>query len=100
MDYPHFTLVLAIISCKLSMKKRLAKIIIQKLWLNFFLLKIVNLCVQAPLLIGCDVRNMTAETFEILSNKEVIAINQGGTTELYFLKIKLIHDASLSLSHC
>lgn len=35
------------------------------------------LCVQAPLLIGCDVRNMTAETFEILSNKEVIDINQG-----------------------
>jgi len=32
---------------------------------------------QAPLLIGCDVRNMTAETFEILSNKEVIAVNQG-----------------------
>lgn len=32
---------------------------------------------QAPLLIGCDVRNMTAETFEILTNKEVIAVNQG-----------------------
>ncbi|KAH9767453.1 alpha-galactosidase 3 [Citrus sinensis] len=31
---------------------------------------------KAPLLIGCDVRNMTAETFEILSNKEVIAVNQ------------------------
>ncbi|KAM7491856.1 hypothetical protein LguiA_034777 [Lonicera macranthoides] len=31
---------------------------------------------KAPLLIGCDVRNMTAETFEILSNEEVIAINQ------------------------
>ncbi|XP_010525385.1 PREDICTED: alpha-galactosidase 3 [Tarenaya hassleriana] len=31
---------------------------------------------KAPLLIGCDIRNMTAETFEILSNKEVIAINQ------------------------
>lgn len=32
---------------------------------------------QAPLLIGCDVRNMTTETFEILSNEEVIAVNQG-----------------------
>lgn len=32
---------------------------------------------QAPLLIGCDVRNMTAETFELLSNEEVIAVNQG-----------------------
>ncbi|RDY07029.1 Alpha-galactosidase 3 [Mucuna pruriens] len=31
---------------------------------------------KAPLLIGCDVRNLTAETFEILTNKEVIAINQ------------------------
>ncbi|KAJ1382731.1 Tetratricopeptide-like helical domain superfamily [Sesbania bispinosa] len=31
---------------------------------------------MAPLLIGCDVRNMTAETLEILSNKEIIAVNQ------------------------
>ncbi|XP_027361750.1 alpha-galactosidase 3 isoform X2 [Abrus precatorius] len=31
---------------------------------------------KAPLLIGCDVRNLTPETLEILSNKEVIAINQ------------------------
>ncbi|KAJ8430777.1 hypothetical protein Cgig2_027855 [Carnegiea gigantea] len=29
---------------------------------------------QAPLLIGCDVRNMTKETMEIISNEEVIAI--------------------------
>ncbi|KAL2526795.1 Alpha-galactosidase 3 [Abeliophyllum distichum] len=31
---------------------------------------------KAPLLVGCDVRNMTAETFEIISNEEVIAVNQ------------------------
>ncbi|KAL9268589.1 Alpha-galactosidase 3-like protein [Drosera capensis] len=31
---------------------------------------------KAPLLIGCDVRNLTAETKEILSNEEVIAVNQ------------------------
>ncbi|GFP86609.1 alpha-galactosidase [Phtheirospermum japonicum] len=31
---------------------------------------------KAPLLIGCDVRNITAETLEILSNEEVIAVNQ------------------------
>uniref|UniRef100_A0A0E0LPT4 Alpha-galactosidase n=1 Tax=Oryza punctata TaxID=4537 RepID=A0A0E0LPT4_ORYPU len=31
---------------------------------------------KAPLLIGCDVRNMTKETMEILSNKEVIQVNQ------------------------
>uniref|UniRef100_A0A0E0D760 Alpha-galactosidase n=1 Tax=Oryza meridionalis TaxID=40149 RepID=A0A0E0D760_9ORYZ len=30
----------------------------------------------APLLIGYDVRNMTKETMEILSNKEVIQVNQ------------------------
>lgn len=32
---------------------------------------------QAPLLVGCDVRNMTTETYELLTNKEVIAVNQG-----------------------
>ncbi|KAG9455189.1 hypothetical protein H6P81_008093 [Aristolochia fimbriata] len=31
---------------------------------------------KAPLLIGCDVRNMSVETLEILSNKEVISVNQ------------------------
>ncbi|KAH6831422.1 alpha-galactosidase 1 [Perilla frutescens var. hirtella] len=31
---------------------------------------------KAPLLIGCDVRNMTKETVEIIANKEVIDVNQ------------------------
>uniref|UniRef100_A0A7N2LR48 Alpha-galactosidase n=1 Tax=Quercus lobata TaxID=97700 RepID=A0A7N2LR48_QUELO len=31
---------------------------------------------KAPLILGCDVRNMTKETFDIISNKEVIAVNQ------------------------
>ncbi|PIA35329.1 hypothetical protein AQUCO_03500017v1 [Aquilegia coerulea] len=31
---------------------------------------------KAPLLLGCDVRNTTKETMEIIGNKEVIAINQ------------------------
>ncbi|XP_051142878.1 alpha-galactosidase 3-like [Andrographis paniculata] len=31
---------------------------------------------KAPLLIGCDVRNMTEETLEILTNDEVIAVDQ------------------------
>ncbi|CAK9177630.1 unnamed protein product, partial [Ilex paraguariensis] len=31
---------------------------------------------KAPLLIGCDVRNASKETKEIISNKEVIAVNQ------------------------
>ncbi|KAF9606297.1 hypothetical protein IFM89_024965 [Coptis chinensis] len=31
---------------------------------------------KAPLLIGCDVRSMDNETFELLSNKEIIDVNQ------------------------
>ena len=31
---------------------------------------------KAPLLVGCDVRNMTAATKELLLNAEVIAVNQ------------------------
>ncbi|KAF5206652.1 Alpha-galactosidase [Thalictrum thalictroides] len=31
---------------------------------------------KAPLLLGCDVRNTTKETLEIIGNKEVVAINQ------------------------
>ncbi|KAK7829689.1 alpha-galactosidase 1 [Quercus suber] len=31
---------------------------------------------KAPLLLGCDVRNLTKETFNIISNQEVIAVNQ------------------------
>ncbi|XP_074582153.1 alpha-galactosidase-like [Curcuma longa] len=31
---------------------------------------------KAPLLIGCDVRSITEDTLEILSNSEVIAVNQ------------------------
>ncbi|CAH2073537.1 unnamed protein product [Thlaspi arvense] len=31
---------------------------------------------KAPLLLGCDIRNMSKETMEIVTNKEVIAINQ------------------------
>lgn len=31
---------------------------------------------KAPLIIGCDVTNMTADTIAILTNPEVIAVNQ------------------------
>ncbi|XP_039780573.1 alpha-galactosidase 1-like [Panicum virgatum] len=31
---------------------------------------------KAPLIIGCDVRHMSQETYGILANKEVIAVNQ------------------------
>lgn len=30
---------------------------------------------KAPLLIGCDISNMSPETVNILTNKEVIAVN-------------------------
>ena len=36
--------------------------------------------VKAPLLISTDLTNMTAETLAILSNKEVIAVNQDPQT--------------------
>ena len=32
--------------------------------------------VKAPLIIGCDITNMSNDTFTILTNKEVIAVNQ------------------------
>ncbi|CAL9146585.1 unnamed protein product, partial [Musa hybrid cultivar] len=35
-----------------------------------------NPSLQAPLIIGCDVRSMTKETLAILGNEEVIAVNQ------------------------
>ncbi|KAF1897547.1 hypothetical protein Lal_00036989 [Lupinus albus] len=31
---------------------------------------------KAPLLLGCDIRNMTKETKEIVTNEEVVAVNQ------------------------
>ncbi|KAF8009638.1 hypothetical protein BT93_J0600 [Corymbia citriodora subsp. variegata] len=31
---------------------------------------------KAPLLLGCDIRNLDNDTMEIISNKEVIAVNQ------------------------
>ena len=31
---------------------------------------------MSPLMIGCDVRNMSEETFKLLTNKDLIAINQ------------------------
>ncbi|XP_022773614.1 alpha-galactosidase-like isoform X2 [Durio zibethinus] len=31
---------------------------------------------KAPLILGCDIRSMDDDTFELLSNKEVIAVNQ------------------------
>ena len=44
---------------------------------------------KAPLLIGCDVTKMSNETWEILSNEEVIAVNQDKLGE-QGRKIKII----------
>ena len=44
---------------------------------------------EAPLLIGCDVRNMTSETVKILSNKEVIQVNQGVAQNLVFVHLSI-----------
>ena len=38
---------------------------------------VISYAMQAPLIIGCDVRHMSQNTYDILANKEVIAVNQG-----------------------
>ncbi|KAJ1382595.1 Tetratricopeptide-like helical domain superfamily [Sesbania bispinosa] len=45
---------------------------------------------MAPLLIGCDVRNMTAETLEILSNKEIAATHLESTEGKFKLLEKMV----------
>lgn len=42
---------------------------------NYISLQLITL--QAPLILGCDIRSMDNDTFELVSNKEVIAVNQG-----------------------
>jgi alpha-galactosidase len=65
---------------------------------------------KAPLIIGCDLTKMSNETFNILSNKEVIAINQDKLGEQGH-KIKItnltknnsdekIMESFLSLTEC
>lgn len=46
---------------------------------------------QAPLLLGCDIRNMTRETMDIITNKEVIAVNQGNRMQFNFLPFYKYH---------
>ena len=49
----------------------------------------------SPLIIGCDVRNMNAETLKILSNKELIAINQDSDCRQVY-KIHQVMDGKCS----
>ncbi|XP_058097776.1 alpha-galactosidase 1-like isoform X1 [Magnolia sinica] len=49
---------------------------------------------KAPLLIGCDVRNMTKETMAIIGNKEVIEINQD-PLGIQAKKVRMIGDCEI-----
>ncbi|XP_058097779.1 alpha-galactosidase 1-like isoform X4 [Magnolia sinica] len=49
---------------------------------------------KAPLLIGCDVRNMTKETMAIIGNKEVIEINQD-PLGIQAKKVRMIGDCEV-----
>ncbi|RHN46708.1 putative alpha-galactosidase [Medicago truncatula] len=49
---------------------------------------------KAPLLLGCDVRNVTKETLEIVSNKEVIAVNQD-SLGVQAKKVRMEGDAEI-----
>lgn len=46
---------------------------------------------KAPLIIGCDVRNISKESLDILTNPEVIAVNQD-TLGLQAKKIRIDND--------
>jgi hypothetical protein len=53
---------------------------------------------KAPLIIGCDVRHMSQNTYDILANKEVIAVNQGDLRKtLSLLLCSCDYQLSLSL---
>ena len=45
----------------------------------------------SPLMIGCDIRNMNKETLDILSNKELIRINQDADCR-QVIKLSLLHS--------
>ncbi|GAU41022.1 hypothetical protein TSUD_178620 [Trifolium subterraneum] len=49
---------------------------------------------EAPLLLGCDIRNVTKETMEIVSNKEVIAVNQD-SLGVQAKKVRMEGDAEI-----
>ena len=48
----------------------------------------------SPLMIGCDIRNMNKETLDILSNKELIKINQDADCRQVF-KLSLFEGSNL-----
>lgn len=46
----------------------------------------------SPLMIGCDIRNMNIETFKILTNKELIKINQDNDCRQFYKLINIWND--------
>jgi alpha-galactosidase len=51
---------------------------------------------KSPLLIGCDVRNISKESLEILTNSEVIAINQDPLgIQGQKIRIDLVNDTEI-----
>jgi hypothetical protein len=54
---------------------------------------------QAPLLIGCDIRSMSKETKEILSNQNVIAVNQGHENAPIITSFLQIRDDTILSLH-
>ncbi len=46
----------------------------------------------SPLMIGCDIRNMNIETFKILTNKELIKINQDNDCRQVYKLINIWND--------
>ncbi|CAF2752655.1 unnamed protein product [Rotaria sp. Silwood2] len=51
---------------------------------------------KAPLIIGCDVRTISSETLEILTNSEIIAVNQDSLgLQGKKIRIDLVHDTEV-----
>ncbi len=54
----------------------------------------------SPLVIGCDIRNMTEETYKILSNKDLIRINQDtDCRQPFFLNQRMEKNYTLSVQN-
>ena len=53
---------------------------------------------KAPLLIGCDMSSMSSDTLEILSNAEVIAVNQDPLGAYVRRFLDLFHVLLITLS--
>ena len=59
---------------------------------------------KAPLLIGCDVRNLSTETLTTLTNREVIAVNQDALgvqgKKVAFALSQLTNESEVAIADC